>query len=346
MSTDGLSWRKLQRHERTDHRLWPLLQRALRDHLLRLPDSLDGVIFERTKRPVDDLMQALGTHAGERRAVRKALEALLSDGFLEHDDGFLRIRNFERTQSNPTGSISENEPKIRSAAAERKARQRERERQPSVTERDMSRVTECDMSRVTVTGEKRREDKRRSDRRSHNRDTSRPVTVTESHVTRDVAPPNDDALGPVAQATDTEAPPVDTDRLDPDRETPIPLDFKTRFPSSAIDELAEGYKVPKSAIEAELHEFATYWSIGAGAGKRRRNWASLFRRRVQARAQAGEIGSFSAGSAQRRDVRRQPTAEEQGVDLAKWTCIWAPERTGETYQEYLVRFAKFQEENP
>jgi hypothetical protein len=136
---------------------------------------------------------------------------------------------------------------------------------------------------------------------------------------------------------------VDTDRLDPDRETPIPLDFKTRFPSSAIEELAEGYKVPKSAIEAELHEFATYWSIGAGAGKRRRNWAAQFRRRVQTRAQAGELGAVASpkdpanpAKTQPRDLYRQPPAK----DWQKWVCAM---RADETWEEYLVRFAKHQE---
>lgn len=124
MSTDERPWRKLKRIERTEHKLWPVLQRALRDHLLRLPDDLDGVIFRDSTRPLDDLIVALGTHRGERKVVRSVLERLMSDGYLVHDGHALRIRNFEREQSNDPQPVTDR----RSKDAKRKAEKRAKER--------------------------------------------------------------------------------------------------------------------------------------------------------------------------------------------------------------------------
>jgi hypothetical protein len=149
----------------------------------------------------------------------------------------------------------------------------------------------------------------------------------------------------IGEVTHEPSPPEPAAHLEvtDDRETPIPMDFKTRFPSSAIDELAAGYGVTRAAVESELHEFTTYWTIGAGAGKRRRNWPAQFRRRVQTRAQAGELGAVASpkgpanpAKTQPRDLYRQPPAK----DWQKWVCAM---RADETWDEYLVRFAKHQE---
>jgi hypothetical protein len=98
MSTDGLGWRKLQRHERTEHRLWPVLQRAVRDHLMRLPDRSDGVVFRETTDPIADLLIVLGCHPNERKLLRAIFQSLLADGYLAYDGATLSIRNFESDQ--------------------------------------------------------------------------------------------------------------------------------------------------------------------------------------------------------------------------------------------------------
>lgn len=235
MSSDGRSWRKLQRLERAQHRLWPVMARALRDHLLRLPDDSDGVIFESTKDPVGDLLQALGAHQSERKAIAEAIRFLLDDGYLVHSAGFLIIKNFEKEQTIEVD-------KKRSDAAERKRRQRERERLAKEDKPEQSRdeVTEPSVT-VTepVTGQSRaiREEKRREDYR---------VTRDRDGVTRDRSP-----------------------QKHPDEKIPCPGDLKltsdqrgsleaSMIPGWAIDVITTDFVAAAIADQSDIRQLV-YW---------------------------------------------------------------------------------------
>lgn len=119
MSGDNMDWRKLYRHESTEDRLWTLTARAVRDHVLRLPDDIDGVIFRRSTRPIDDLLRVLGVHQDEEQAIRNAVVFLLEVGYLEVDGEILRIRNFEAYQG---------ARKVAKTNAQRQKEYRERQR--------------------------------------------------------------------------------------------------------------------------------------------------------------------------------------------------------------------------
>ena len=45
MRFDRESWRRLYRQEPLEQRAWPLVTRAIRDHLVRYPDELDGYLL-------------------------------------------------------------------------------------------------------------------------------------------------------------------------------------------------------------------------------------------------------------------------------------------------------------
>jgi hypothetical protein len=99
-----------------------MLQRAVRDHLLRLPEHVDGVIFDDTVDPISELLVVLGVHRDELKQSKLILHALLDDGFLVHEGAVLRIANFE------AGQCGWQEKPQKSAEAEKKARQRARKK--------------------------------------------------------------------------------------------------------------------------------------------------------------------------------------------------------------------------
>lgn len=267
MSSDGRSWRKLQRLERASHRLWPVMARAIRDHLLRLPDDLDGVIFESTTDPVGDLLQALGAHKTERKVVADAIRFLLGDGYLVHKSGRLSIKNFEKEQADEVD-------KKRSDAAERQRRKRERDRLAKEQASDAAQPEARDdvtddrvTSRVTVT--QRENVTSRAIRREEKRGEE---SVTRDDVTRDGQPP----------------PPPPPD---PDRETMCPTQLA--LSTDVRSELAGRLKVAVADIEAAEHEFVTYWTIGGGAGKRRRNWVARLRQDVCEKSKRGQLAGLA-----------------------------------------------------
>lgn len=201
MSSDGRPWRKLQRLERASHRLWTVTARAVRDHLLRLPDDTDGVIFSSTDDPIGDLLIALNAHEEERDEIGKALEFLLDDGYLVHESGCLSIRNFDKEQADEAD-------KKRSDSAERKRRQRERERERAAGSQDArdhgvtchATVTGHVTDPVTVTSrsiKKRREEKRLPVTRDCDR-----VTCDESQSQQSTSQQSPTTLGKIACPAD------------------------------------------------------------------------------------------------------------------------------------------------
>ena len=140
MAGDDRVWRKLFRHESTEDRLWSLTARAVRDHLLRLPDDTDGVIFRRSTSPVDDLLRVLGPHESELQAIREAVVFLLEVGYLTVNGTELRIANFERYQSLERGAKSAAQRQADYRARQKAKREAEALQRDEVTSRVTSRV--------------------------------------------------------------------------------------------------------------------------------------------------------------------------------------------------------------
>lgn len=77
-----------------------------------------------------------------------------------------------------------------------------------------------------------------------------------------------------------------------ERETVVPLDLLERTERAGIPEqFAKAYGVDLEAVRGEIRETVAYWSIGAGAGKRKRNWLLVVRSRLHERAKEGRLGA-------------------------------------------------------
>lgn len=73
-----------------------------------------------------------------------------------------------------------------------------------------------------------------------------------------------------------------------ERETPCPLDLVDKLKASGVHvQLAEGLKADVESVLEELREFVSYWTVGAGTGKRCRHWPAKARERVRQRAREG-----------------------------------------------------------
>jgi hypothetical protein len=70
---------------------------------------------------------------------------------------------------------------------------------------------------------------------------------------------------------------------------------------AAVAELAEHYDQPEAVILAAVEEFKGYWVIGAGAGKRRRNWQAKCREDIRRKAETGRLAEIAAKSGAARD---------------------------------------------
>lgn len=109
---------------------------------------------------------------------------------------------------------------------------------------------------------------------------------------------------------------------DPDeRITPCPLDLDRKVPPGLLDELADGYHVPRAAVERALAEFVAYWTLGPGSGKRRRNWPKQFRARCHDLAKRGELGSPPESRSRRAgpvsDVERNPHRHDADAEYGE-----------------------------
>lgn len=83
--------------------------------------------------------------------------------------------------------------------------------------------------------------------------------------------------GPGPEGVQGEGPTLDGIR-DDDRETVCPLDLADRW--TGYDEMTLALKVSRGAVDATVAEFVSYWTIGKGSGKKRRQWARMLRQRV------------------------------------------------------------------
>lgn len=160
MNYDTESWYKLYIRESTEDRLLPVLNRALRDFLLRCAKSRkDGTVLAHTESPGEDIARALGAHPDEASTVAGYVASMLRDGYLSHRRGRLWITNFVAAQE------------ARSPGARRQKRYRDKDKSSRTndTRETDENVTPDITDNVTrdahVTSQEIRSDPRRSDPR-------------------------------------------------------------------------------------------------------------------------------------------------------------------------------------
>lgn len=92
-----------------------------------------------------------------------------------------------------------------------------------------------------------------------------------------------------------------------EREISCPLDLVDKLKASGVHvQLAEALKVDVVSVVAELQEFVSYWTIGAGMGQRHRHWPRKARERVRKRALEGLL--MAPGAVEHAEHAGQQTA--------------------------------------
>lgn len=154
MNYETEPWYKLYIRESTEDKVLPVLNRALRDFLLRLAKSRDdATILGKTTNPGEDLARALGAHPSETETIVQFVGTMLEDGYLSHRKGRLWITNFVAAQAS------------RSAGARRQKAYRDRH-QTSHNEHsrpDNEPITEVVTVASHVTSQEIRSEKRREE---------------------------------------------------------------------------------------------------------------------------------------------------------------------------------------
>jgi hypothetical protein len=93
------------------------------------------------------------------------------------------------------------------------------------------------------------------------------------------------------------------------RERPVPLDLMARCEAVGIPkQFADKHGAPIDAVRWHIQEIQGFWSIGPGAGQRRRNWLHVVRSRLHELAKAGKLDEWSGVSA--------PAARDASAALA------------------------------
>lgn len=110
-------------------------------------------------------------------------------------------------------------------------------------------------------------------------------------------------------------------------ETPCPPGLVAELTTlGVVSELAKACGVPESSVTAALDEFVGYWTIGAGAGDRRRHWPKRARERVRELHREGKLScaapaALSGAAADRArteaEKRNQADARRRQRELAE-----------------------------
>lgn len=112
---------------------------------------------------------------------------------------------------------------------------------------------------------------------------------------------------------------------DGDRQTLCPLDLAERF--AGYRELSQALGCSEAELRDTAARFVGYWTIGAGAGKRRAHWARRLREELrQHHAQGGEF----AGRTRSRGKRTGPIQPNNGETFAEYLWKPTPETTDAT----------------
>ena len=115
----------------------------------------------------------------------------------------------------------------------------------------------------------------------------------------------------------------------PERETVCPLDLPARADKHGIPEqFAKTYRVPIEAVRHHVQETLTYWTIGGGAGRRKKNWMQTLRTRLHELGKSGGL--------------LMPETERKATDLAerKRKAAEAERAAGEAKRRETVELAK------
>lgn len=167
------------------------------------------------------------------------------------------------------------------------------------------------------------------DPRSFHPVASSPKDLTGSRARR--AQSDDDAgSSKQTEANPKQAPEANPEaNRDEERETICPADLESRAVAAGIPhEFAEHYRTTDASVIDAVREFAAYWTIGGGAGKRKRHWLRGLRQRLK---ELGEQGRFKPPGLVEHEQSRPLTAQEQAVlDRAK---KWRAEQDAARGQE-------------
>lgn len=99
-----------------------------------------------------------------------------------------------------------------------------------------------------------------------------------------------------------------------DRETVCPLDLVERADKGGlIDQCAKGYGVSPDVIRHHVAETLAYWTLGGGAGKRRKNWLRTVRQRLQELRKAGLLVMPVEAATDPAETRARREAEERVI---------------------------------
>lgn len=283
------SWRKLYRHEPLEQRAWPLLMRGIRDYLIRFPEELNGVLLaidpdaeDLEERVVEALTNVLAPHPYEREDTIAAVRGLLRDRYVDIDvtGGRAYIRNYERAQ--------------RSSAAIRKQKQRSKGRETA--------------PKGTGDPEGHSPGQPGGQKVGQRRDRKRDIRPPPSHT----LPPLPDETRP--DETRARA------RDDGDGETICPMNLVEKADEHRIPEqFAAKTGASVEAVRLAINEFAAYWTIGGGSGKRRRNWMGRLRQRLHELGQQGKLGPPATPAAEPKGPPGIDPTDGSGswVDLAR-----------------------------
>ena len=110
---DWGDFRKLYTKTSRDFKRLPFAVRAASSELMRYAERKGRIIDgeELDDDLVADLAREVQAHPGEEKYIREALEALLEDGYLVFEDGWLTIRNFKEAQETDSAKRMRNKRK-------------------------------------------------------------------------------------------------------------------------------------------------------------------------------------------------------------------------------------------
>lgn len=291
-------WRKLLCREPLEQRAWPVFARGLRDLLIRLAED-DGYLVPGP----DELIVALQPHEEERLLIGSIVGLLLEDEFIVMREGGLYVRNLPKVQfgtESPELPVEYGDENVEESPQERRRRKARERKQRSRTKRDMgvtesvtSSVTERDMSRspspplpLSL-----------SDRERNREKVSESARVTERDTERDVSRVTE---------RDSLTHSHDRDVSDSESATPIPLGLVDRAQDiGVLDELSKALRASPASVRASAEEFAAYWMIGAGAGRKRPHWMAKLREHVRRSAERGQLPQVADQEAAERAKRNR-----------------------------------------
>lgn len=101
--------------------------------------------------------------------------------------------------------------------------------------------------------------------------------------------------------------------LDSDSETMCPTDMVSRLDAAGVfKELSEKLGNSVEDLKAEADKVAGYWVFGKGAGKKRRNWAGIFRQWIVDKSLEGKLAKAKNGTDPKDDTGGYGSSKDWG----------------------------------